>query len=132
MNFWRYNQGSVNDLCLSVNCPADQSKGPGDARDCINRFTNAVIDGCDGNDKVNNPHNYKFGSTVTTADGWMYKIEPLAKQVDEDSCDVSYKFALDVFEIRGKNFPDAKLGANGEDSYHQLDGCGTIMDWHFE
>lgn len=91
-----------------------------------------MIDGCDGNDLVNNPHNYKFGSTLTLGNGWVFKMEPLSLQVIEDNCDVSYRFFFDGFEIRGKNWPDAKLGANGEGLANELNGCGILTQWGFE
>ncbi|KAL8666190.1 MAG: hypothetical protein Q9202_001697 [Teloschistes flavicans] len=127
-----YNQDSVDHLRLSIDLPSDYTKGPGDAPDCLDNFVKAVIDGCDGNDKINNPHNYKFGSTLTLASGWIFKLEPLSQQVDEISCDVSYKFVLDGFEIRGKNWPDAKFGANGEGLKDQLEGCGVLTKWRFK
>lgn len=34
--------------------------------------------------------------------------------------------------MRGKNFPDAKLGANGEGLKEEIAGCGAITDWGFE
>lgn len=128
----KYNLGSVNELELSVRKLGDDQKGPQDAPDCSNLFQNAVIDGCDGADAVNNPHNYKFGSTLTTANGWEYKMTPLSKQVNEINCDVSYKFFYDFFEIRGKNLPDAKFGANGEGLRDELSGCGVLTKWQFE
>ncbi|KAF2754863.1 hypothetical protein EJ05DRAFT_503805 [Pseudovirgaria hyperparasitica] len=128
----KYNVGSVNELELSVRNLADDSKAPTDAPDCAARFQNAVIDGCDGNDAVNNPHNYKFGGTLTTGDGWEYKMTPLSQQVNEVACDVSYKFFYDGFEIRGKNLPDAKFGAEGEGLKDQVAGCGAITKWNFE
>ena len=93
---------------------------------------NGVIDGCDGNDPLDNPHNYKFGSTLTTGDGWVFKMEPLSEQVNEDSCDVSYRFYFDGVEVRGKNWPEAKMGANGEGLKSQLAGCGALTKWSFE
>lgn len=87
-----YNKGSANELSLTVRNLQDDSKGPNDSPDCVQRFQGAVIDGCDGNDPVNNPHNYKYGSTLTTGDGWVYSMTPLSRQVKEDSCDVWYKF----------------------------------------
>ncbi|KAK7926918.1 hypothetical protein PG985_003916 [Apiospora marii] len=128
----RYNEGTVNELELSVWKQGDDAKGPTNAPDCEGRFRNAVIDGCDGSDRVNNPHNYKFGATLTAADGWAYKLEPLSKQINEVSCDVSYKFLWDALEIRGKNLPDAKLGADGEGLRDQLSGCGALSKWKFE
>ncbi|CAK1364023.1 hypothetical protein CB0940_04010 [Cercospora beticola] len=127
----RYNAGSVNELELSVKKLDDDSKGPKDAPDCLGQFQNAVIDGCDGADTVNNPHNYKFGSTLM-ADGWEFKMTPLSKQVNEVNCDVSYKFWYNQVEIRGKNLPDAKLGANGEGLRKEIDGCGALTKWNFE
>ncbi|KAI9794422.1 MAG: hypothetical protein M1816_005492 [Peltula sp. TS41687] len=127
-----YNQGSVDHLRLSVDYPADRSKGPRDAPDCKKNLVDAVIDGCDGNDPINNPHNYKFGSTLTLGDGWVFKMEPLSKQINEDSCDVSYRFLFDGFEVRGKNWPDAKLGPNGEGLLKELKGCGAVTKWEFE
>jgi hypothetical protein len=126
-----YNDGSVNELELSVKNLNDDTKGPMDAPDCAARFSNVVIDGCDGGDPLNNPHNYKFGSTFTSGE-WEYKMTPLSKQVNEVNCDVSYKFFFDGFEIRGKNFPDAKLGANGEGLNAELSGCGDLTKWNFE
>ncbi|KAI1128653.1 hypothetical protein F5Y10DRAFT_291932 [Nemania abortiva] len=128
----QYNADSVNELELSVKSLVDDSKGPLDVPDCLNRFRGVVIDGCDGGDPINNPHNYKFGSTFTSKDGWEYKMTPLSKQVNEVSCDVSYKFFFDSFEIRGKNLPSAKFGANGEGLKKQLSGCGSITKWKFE
>jgi hypothetical protein len=127
-----YNVDSVNELELSVKKLTDSSGSPKDSPDCVGRFTRAVIDGCDATDTINNPHNYKFGSTLTTSDGWEYSMKPLAKQVNEVSCDVSYKFFLDGFEVRGKNWPDAKLGANGEGLKKELGGCGALTKWNFE
>jgi hypothetical protein len=128
----KYNEGSVNELELSVRKVNDDSKAPTDAPDCVARFQNAVIDGCDGNDAVNNPHGYKFGGTLTTGDGWEYKMTPLSQQVNQVSCDVAYKFFFDGFEIRGKNLPDAKFGAEGEGLRKQVAGCGAITKWQFE
>ena len=127
-----YNTDSVNELELSVKNLNDATKSPQDAPDCAARFRDAVIDGCDGGDPVNNPHNYKFGSTFTSGDGWEYKMTPLSKQINEVNCDVSYKFFFDSFEIRGKNFPDAKLGADGEGLRSEVAGCGAITKWQFE
>lgn len=128
----KYNEGSVNELELSLRDLDDDTKGPSDSPDCIGRFQGSVIDGCDGDDSTNNPHNYKFGSTLTTGDGWEYTMTPLSKQVNEVSCDVSYKFFFDSFEIRGKNLPDAKMGANGEGLESELSGCGLLTKWNFE
>ncbi|KAK4983211.1 hypothetical protein LTR50_007357 [Elasticomyces elasticus] len=127
-----YNVGSVNALELSVRKLKGDGQTPQDAPSCVGRFQNAVIDGCDGADPINNPHNYKFGSTLTTADGWEYKMTPLSQQVNEVSCDVSYKFFYDSFEIRGKNLPDGLFGAEGEGLHSQMSGCGALTDWNFE
>ena len=91
-----------------------------------------MIDGCDGDDHVNNPFNYKFGSTLTTGDGWVYKMEPLSRQINEDNCDVSYRFLYDGFEVRGKNWADGRLGVNGEGLLKELKGCGAVTNWKFE
>ncbi|CAG8972802.1 hypothetical protein HYALB_00007727 [Hymenoscyphus albidus] len=127
-----YNKDSVDELKLSVKAPNDQNKGAKDAPNCADRFKGVVINGCDGNDPTNNPHNYKFGSTLTTSDGWQYTMTPLSKQINEVACDVSYKFLWDSFEIRGKNLPDAKFGAEGEGLKKQLDGCGEVTKYGFE
>lgn len=127
-----YNADSVNNLQLSVRSLLDDSKGASDAPDCASRFQSKVIDDCDGNDPVNNPHNYKFGATFTSSDGWEYTMRPLSKQVNEVNCDVSYKFFYDSFEVRGKNFPSAKLGTNGDGLKKELSGCGSLTKWKFE
>ena len=130
-----YNIDTVDELELYVenlNTEIDE-RSPKDAPDCLSRFQNAVIDGCDGNDPLNNPHNYKFGSTLQTADGWKYRMTPLSKQVNEVRCDVSYKMAgHNVVEVRGKNLPDALLGANGEGLLNEMSGCGQVKEWNFE
>jgi hypothetical protein len=130
-----YNQGSVDELKLSVKAPNNEDKGPKDTppgTNCATAFKNAVIGGCDGDDKVNNPHNYKFGGTFTSSDGWEFTMTPLSKQINEVSCDVSYKFFFDSFEIRGKNLPEAKLGADGEGLKEEISGCGALTKWNFE
>lgn len=130
----KYNEDTVNELQLNVRKLNDHTstQRPKDAPDCTARFQNAVIDGCDGNDMLNNPHNYKFGATLRTADGWEYKMTPLSKQVNEVTCDISYKFWWDGFEVRGKNFPSALMGANGEGLRKELSGCGAMEGWKFE
>ena len=59
-------------------------------------------------------------------------MTPLSKQVDEFNCDVSYKVFFDGFDIRGKNWPDDKFGANGESLHNAIAGCGAITKWQFE
>ncbi|KAL9631925.1 MAG: hypothetical protein Q9164_005627 [Protoblastenia rupestris] len=59
-------------------------------------------------------------------------MEPQAQKPTENSCDVSYKFVFNSFEVRGKNFPDAKLGAKGEGLKKEIDGCGKVTKWKFE
>ena len=109
----------------------DAAKALSSITDCEGSFK-TIIDGCDGNDLLNNPHNYKFGGTLTGSDGWGFKVQPTAKKPTEDICDVSYKFFLDAFEVRGRNFGDAKLGANGEGLKKEIDGCGKVTKWKFE
>ncbi|PQE23744.1 SGNH hydrolase-type esterase domain protein [Rutstroemia sp. NJR-2017a BBW] len=88
-----YSQGSVNELKMSITKPQDDKKGPTDAPERVGRFTNIVIDACDGNYPVNNPHDYKFGSTYTSPDGCEYTMQPLSKQVNEVSYGVAYKYS---------------------------------------
>ncbi|KAI9669874.1 MAG: hypothetical protein M1831_006909 [Alyxoria varia] len=127
-----YNKDSVDHLRLSVSSLGDSEAGPKDAPDCEGRFIRAVIDGCDGDDKINNPYNYKFGGRLQTTDGWSFVMEPLSRQEILDSCDVSYKFFFNGFRIRGMNFPDAKLGKNGDGLWEELSGCGKVTEWSFE
>ena len=104
--------------------PSNESKTSKDSPNCIGHFTDGLIDGYNCNDPLNNPHDYKFDGTLTTGDGWAFHFDPLAEQDDEDSCDVSYKFLYDTFEVRGKNWPDAKLGANCEGLKKRSKGVG--------
>lgn len=128
----KYNEDSVNELELSVFKADDDTRGPKDDPNCLGRLRDSVIDGCDGDDSEQNPHNYKFGSKFTSSDGWVYEMKALSKQVNEVSCDVSYRFWHDFFQIRGKNVPDAKIGINGEGLKKELRGCGVITKWKFE
>lgn len=121
----------MNDLRLSLFNTINKSKPLSAVKDCAKNFK-TIINACDGNDPLNNPHNYKFGGTYTTSDGWEYKMEPLATQADEDNCNVSYRWLFDSFEIRGKNFPDAKLGKDGAGLLAQLRGCGAVTEWGFD
>jgi len=107
-----------------------QGKSIKDAPDCLGHFTR-IINSCNGNDPVNNPHNYKFGGTLTTSDGWEYKVEPLAYEENGRTCDVFYKFANNKFEIWGENLPDAGLGANGEGLRAQISGCNRLTKRSF-
>ncbi|KAL8893603.1 MAG: hypothetical protein Q9192_005103 [Flavoplaca navasiana] len=99
---------------------------------CISKFK-TIIDSCDGDNPTHNPHNYKFGGMYTDSiSGWEYTVEPLAEKPTENSCDVTYRFLGNEFEVRGKNFPDAKLGANGEGLKKEIEGCGALSLWKFE
>lgn len=51
---------------------------------------------------------------------------------DADSCDVSYKFLWDQFEVRGKNFDPAKFGNNGDGLQKQIKGCGDLSQFSFK
>lgn len=118
----KYNEGTVNELRLEIRSLNDDSKGPADSPDCVGRFQRSVIDGCDGDDPYNNPHNFKFGGTLRTGDGWEYTMTPLSEQVNEVSCDVSFKVLFNYFEIRGKNLPGSALGNNGDGLKDNLSG----------
>lgn len=127
----RYNQNTTNYLRLSLQNSASPNSSMPVAPDCNATFISQTIDGCDV-DPINNPNNYKFGGVYATSDGWTYTMVALAKQTDEDSCDVSYDVIFDTFEVRGKNFPDAKLGQDGSGLLGQLRGCGAVTDWSFQ
>ena len=51
---------------------------------------------------------------------------------DSDSCDVSYKFFFDSFEIRGENFDASKFGTDGSGLKTQIKGCGDLTKWKFQ
>ena len=51
---------------------------------------------------------------------------------DADSCDVSYRFVLDSFEISGKNFDASKFGTDGSGLRTQIKGCGALTKWKFQ
>jgi hypothetical protein len=127
-----YNGGSDNELSLSVKKAGEDSLGLQDSPDCVGRFNKFVLDGCDGRDAVNNPWNYKFGSTLTTSDGWEFAMTPLSKQFTDVNCDVSYKGSFDGFEIRGKNLPWAEFGTNVERLRDEVAGCDGLTEWKFE
>ncbi|KAL8765074.1 MAG: hypothetical protein Q9209_007735 [Squamulea sp. 1 TL-2023] len=125
-----YYQGSVDQVKLSLsNSNADSSKPISELTDCVDTFK-IIIDGCDGDNPVNNPHNYKFGGTYSSS-GWEYRLEPLALKPTKNSCDVTYAGTANQFEIRGKNFPDGKLGANGGGLKEEIKGCGALTFWEF-
>lgn len=130
-DFPRYFQGSVDEVKLTLT-NTDLAKPISEMSDCVDKFK-VIIDSCDGDNPINNPHNYKFGGTYTDASsGWELKIEPWALKPTENSCDISYKLAFNKFEIRGKNFPDGKLGAEGEGLKKEIQGCGPLTKWKFK
>ena len=49
-----------------------------------------------------------------------------------DSCNVSYKFAFDSFEVRGKEIDAAKLGDNRSGLETQNKGCGAVTKLKFK
>lgn len=51
---------------------------------------------------------------------------------DADSCDVSYKFFFDEFQIRGKNFDASKIDTDGSGLEKQIKGCGDLTKWNFQ
>lgn len=126
-----YYTGTEDNMRLHLNNEADPSKTIADHPDCVGVFQKQLVDGCD-RDPANNPHNYKFGGTYYAGDGWRFKFDALATQVNTVACDVSYRVVFDKFELRGKNLPDAKFGKNGEGLHDEVKGCGAITKWHFE
>ena len=64
--------------------------------------------------------------------GTAQKPPPTQKPPVKDSCDVSYKFFFDSFEVRGKNFPGSTLGKNGLGLLADLRHCGVVSDWNFQ
>ncbi|KAL8940133.1 MAG: hypothetical protein Q9216_002987 [Gyalolechia sp. 2 TL-2023] len=127
-----YYPDSEDNLRLHLNNENDPSKSIADHPDCVGVFQKQLVDDCDGNDPIDNPHNYKFGGTYYAGDGWRFEFDALATQVNTVDCDISYRVLLDKFELRGKNLPDAKLGANGEGLHDEIKGCGAVTKWHFE
>jgi hypothetical protein len=117
---------------LSITAPSGTTKGVGDSPDCFSKFVDGLINGCDGNDP-NNPYNSKYGGKLTTSDGWVFTMEPLAQQGVADTCNTQYDFSVDEFDIRGINFDPEKLGVNGEGLKKQIEGCSKpIVYWNWE
>ncbi|OIW29092.1 hypothetical protein CONLIGDRAFT_670791 [Coniochaeta ligniaria NRRL 30616] len=59
----------------------------------------------------------------------------LAAMIDAwqtNTCDVSYEFLFDKFEVRGKAWADNELGANGEGLEAKIRGCGALTGWKFQ
>lgn len=54
--------------------------------------------------------------------------KPTTVPAATDSYDVSYKFAFDSFEVRGKKFDAAKLGDNRSGLETQIKGCGAVTN----
>ncbi|KAI1120040.1 hypothetical protein F5Y10DRAFT_273475 [Nemania abortiva] len=126
-----YNQGTDSEVEFSVTKQNDASLGPADSPNCANLFRATVIDGCDGNDPVNNPHDYKFGGTFLDGD-WNYTMTPLSQHINTVSCEEQYDVLFDSFDIHGKNVPDAPFGANGEGLKTQLKQCGDLTSYSFK
>ena len=71
--------------------------------------------------------------TWWTRDGASSKNPPKnPPKSASNSCDVSYKFFYNFFEIRGKDFPNAKLGKDGLGLLANLRHCGAVTKWTFE
>lgn len=126
-----YYKDSEDYMRLQLTNELDQSKTIADKPDCFDEFQTQLIAGCD-HDPSNNPHDYKFGGTYYSGDGWKFEFDALATQVNMVDCHFSYKVVYDQFELRGKNLPDSKFGENGEGLHEEVTGCGAITKWHFE
>jgi hypothetical protein len=128
-NCIRYGVGTINDMRFSVNPPSGSNEGLANSPDCLSKFVDGLINGCDGNDP-NNPYNSKYGGNLTTSDGWVFELTPLKNQGLGDTCNTDYEFSVDYFSIRGNNFDPTKLGANGEGLKKQIEGCSNpIVRW---
>jgi hypothetical protein len=122
----------VNALRFSITAPSS-SKGVKDAPRCQSKFVDGLINGCNGNDPVSNFDNRKYGGVLTTSEGWIFNFTALSNNTaaEGNTCDFSYQIVDDYFEIRGKYWPDAKLGQEGEGLYTQVKGCGVVKEWEF-
>lgn len=49
-----------------------------------------------------------------------------------DTCDASYKFLFDSFEVKEIKWPSNELGTNGEGLEQQIKGCGDLTGWKFQ
>ena len=127
-----YYPDSEDNLRLHLNNEVQSGKTIVDHPDCVGVFQKQLVDGCDGDDPTNNPHNYKFGGTYYAGDGWRFEFDALATQINTVDCDVNYKVVLNEFELRGKNLPDDKFGKDGEGLHDEVKGCGAITKWRFE
>ncbi|KAL8871010.1 MAG: hypothetical protein Q9174_003074 [Haloplaca sp. 1 TL-2023] len=98
---------------------------------CYLTFTE-LIDHCQANHPASNPHNYKFGGTNTTKAGLVYHWEPLAAKEIDQRCDITWNGLFNVFEIRGKWFPDDLFGEDGSGLRREIEGCGAVTRWSFK
>ncbi|KAF2428643.1 hypothetical protein EJ08DRAFT_322586 [Tothia fuscella] len=126
----QYGGGTINDMQLSITAPPGTNKAVADSPDCVSKFTNGLIHGCDGDDPKKNPYNSKYGGNITTSNRWIFSFEPRANQGVANNCNTQYKFSVDTFDIRGNNFDPIKLGNNGEGLKKQIEGCSKpIVHW---
>lgn len=49
-----------------------------------------------------------------------------------NTCDVSYKFFYDSFEVRGKGWSTDEEGTNGDNLRNEISHCGKLTKWGFE
>ncbi|KAK6088404.1 hypothetical protein SCUP234_00892 [Seiridium cupressi] len=106
-----YHRGSVNELELSVRKAGRWQQEPERCPRLPRPLPKARHRRLRRRRPPQQPHNYKFGSTLTKRDGWEYAMAPRSKQVDE----VSFR-----------------RGAKGEGLKSQIDGCGDITSWNLK
>ncbi|KAI9851348.1 MAG: hypothetical protein M1838_003904 [Thelocarpon superellum] len=130
---FEYNHGTEDGIRMKIenlNKVKDDLTKPS-AIECVGIFVYHIIDGCDV-DSVRNPAGYKYGGNYLTTNGWLFTAEPLHEHLIESSCDVSFHVFEDLFEIRGKNFPNELLGPEGEGLLKEVEYCGPVKRWQFE
>ncbi|MDB5910911.1 MAG: Subtilisin-like protein [Massilia sp.] len=96
-----------------------------------------ITDGCDGNDPVGNPANFKGGGTATLG-GAQYGIQPMAvRQPAKDGtergcgCDCSNKWLWNDFVVWGRGWASGDFGQAFQDQIKSQ--CHLRYDnWRFE
>jgi hypothetical protein len=122
----------MNDMSLSVSNANNPALGITDVPDCVNTFTNLVLNDCDAS--PDDPYNFKWGgSYFDPTSGWTFIMTAADITDTEDSCSATWDVLFDTFDIRGINFAAADVGQDGSGLKDKLSGCaGDIEDWNFE
>jgi hypothetical protein len=126
----RYKPGTMDEVLITV-----ESENPAMSRskdECVQHLVGSITDGCDGNDPMGNPINYKAGGELRFGDAYFIEPQMLVRQPARlglnGGCSSTYKVVYTKFWVWGHGWASDDRGEvlKSRLQHH------TVTAWNFD